>query len=147
MSTVKRLALSIVQFLAEQKQYGNMSPDAQVSSVHHAITMPLLIFLDFSIGKLGGGCAMSWNSIWIVSWRCWYSKCLQIFTGHFSRMCYCWYTWSQWRGQVPSREIEKWWQQSNEVWTVFWSSAVLHQVFISPSSDNFFLEQKVNITI
>jgi len=31
MSTVKRLALSIVQFLAEQKQYGNMSPDAQES--------------------------------------------------------------------------------------------------------------------
>ena len=30
MSPVKRLALSIVQFLAEQKQYGNMSPDAQV---------------------------------------------------------------------------------------------------------------------
>ena len=30
MSTVKRLALSIVQFLAEQKQYGAMSPDAQV---------------------------------------------------------------------------------------------------------------------
>lgn len=31
MSSVKRLALSIVQFLAEQKQYGNMSPDAQES--------------------------------------------------------------------------------------------------------------------
>lgn len=31
MSTVKRLALAIVQFLAEQKQYGNMSPDAQES--------------------------------------------------------------------------------------------------------------------
>jgi len=31
MSPVKRLALSIVQFLAEQKQYGNMSPDAQES--------------------------------------------------------------------------------------------------------------------
>ena len=30
MSTVKRLALAIVQFLAEQKQYGNLSPDAQV---------------------------------------------------------------------------------------------------------------------
>ena len=27
---VKRLALAIVQFLAEQKQYGNLSPDAQV---------------------------------------------------------------------------------------------------------------------
>ena len=32
MSTVKRLALAIVQFLAEQKQYGNMSPDAQVNN-------------------------------------------------------------------------------------------------------------------
>jgi len=31
MSTVKRLALAIVQFLAEQKQYGDMSPDAQES--------------------------------------------------------------------------------------------------------------------
>lgn len=31
MSNVKRLALAIVQFLAEQKQYGNMSPDAQES--------------------------------------------------------------------------------------------------------------------
>jgi len=31
MSAVKRLALSIVQFLAEQKQYGNLSPDAQES--------------------------------------------------------------------------------------------------------------------
>lgn len=30
MSTVKRLALAIVQFLAEQKQYGNLLPDAQV---------------------------------------------------------------------------------------------------------------------
>jgi hypothetical protein len=30
MSSVKRLALAIVQFLAEQKQYGNLSPDAQV---------------------------------------------------------------------------------------------------------------------
>lgn len=31
MSSVKRLALAIVQFLAEQKQYGNLSPDAQES--------------------------------------------------------------------------------------------------------------------
>lgn len=31
MSTVKRLALAIVQFLAEQKQYGNLSSDAQES--------------------------------------------------------------------------------------------------------------------
>lgn len=31
MSTVKRLALAIVQFLAEQKQFGNLSSDAQES--------------------------------------------------------------------------------------------------------------------
>lgn len=132
MSNVKRLALAIVQFLAEQKQYGNMSPDAQESLevavqcletafelspddvASLSVSKSLLDMFQETFGGETVGCGTAHDGI--------FPHLIFLKPGS----C-CWSnSWSK----GCCGEAEEWWQQPDEVGAVLRSLGVLLKVSV-----------------